>query len=100
VDLTTPQLGDISKDVDVGDYDIAVMIDADANPNYDITTKAGQLTITPSTTTDKVVVNGDTKVYDGDASTDPTTFKVTLPKGITALKDGWKAADFDAKITS
>ncbi|WP_162254975.1 MBG domain-containing protein, partial [Lentilactobacillus kisonensis] len=100
VDLTTPQLGDISKDVDVGDYAIAVTIDADANSNYDITTKAGQLTITPSTTTDKVVVNGDTKVYDGDASTDPTTFKVTLPKGITAPKDGWKAADFDAKITS
>ncbi|GHP14028.1 hypothetical protein YK48G_14530 [Lentilactobacillus fungorum] len=101
VDLTTPQLGDISKDVNVGDYEISVTVDTAANPNYAITTKPGQLTITPSTTTDKVVVDGGTKTYDNDASTDPTTFKVTLPKGMTTPKDGWTKDDFDTSgITS
>ncbi len=94
------ELSDVSKDVDVGSYDIDVTVDTKAYSNYTIKVVAGKLTITPATTTDKVEVDGGTKVYDGDASTDPTTFKVTLPKGITAPKDGWKATDFDAKITS
>ncbi|EHO51346.1 MBG domain-containing protein, partial [Lentilactobacillus kisonensis] len=75
--------------------DIPVTADAKANPNYEVTVVAGKLTITPTTTTDKVVVDGGTKVYDGDASTDPTTFKVELPKDIVAPTAGWTKDDFD-----
>ncbi|PIO87420.1 MBG domain-containing protein [Loigolactobacillus backii] len=95
-------LGDLSDDIDVGTYPIAVTADATKNGNYKITTAPGHLTITPQgletvppntptnptnpddpsqnpQLTASVVVQGATKTYDGDASTDPTTFTVLAP---------------------
>ena len=89
---------DISKDVNVGEYDVTVTATATDNPNYTIETVPGKLIITPKSETGTVTVKGGTKVYDGDASTDPTTFKVDLPTGWTAPT--WDASDFDAQITS
>ncbi|MCX2454607.1 MBG domain-containing protein [Lacticaseibacillus nasuensis] len=50
-------------------------------------------------TVNYIAMAGATKQYDGDASTDPTTYTVTLPAGFTAPT--WTAADFDnSGITS
>ncbi|PIO83824.1 hypothetical protein BSQ39_09710 [Loigolactobacillus backii] len=112
-------LSDLSSDVAVGDYEIDVAADATANSNYTIKTKKGQLSITPAgldvtppntpenptnpadpgqnpQLAASVVVQGGTKVYDGDASTDPTTFTVLAPsKDTDFVVPDLTAADFD-----
>ncbi|WP_125981471.1 MBG domain-containing protein [Loigolactobacillus iwatensis] len=112
-------LSDLSSDVAVGNYEIDVAADAAANSNYTIKTEKGQLSITPAgldvtppntpanpTNPDNpgqnpqlaasVVVQGGTKVYDGDASTDPTTFTVLAPsKDTDFVVPDLTAADFD-----
>ncbi|WP_268888243.1 MBG domain-containing protein, partial [Loigolactobacillus bifermentans] len=53
----------------------------------------GSLTITPaSVATDSIKVGNQTKVYDGDSATDPTTYAVTL-NGLMAPTD-WTSDDF------
>ncbi|WP_205004441.1 MBG domain-containing protein [Loigolactobacillus bifermentans] len=92
---TTPvyTLTDVSDDTNVGTYTIDVTADPTANQNYNVTTQSGSLTITPaSVATDSIKVGNQTKVYDGDSATDPTTYAVTL-NGLTAPTD-WTSDDF------
>ncbi|WP_162260725.1 MBG domain-containing protein [Furfurilactobacillus siliginis] len=112
-------LTDISKDFHAGKYGINVVADEAANVNYTITTVAGSLTITPRplnpatpNTPDQpanpdnpsdnpqllnsMVIQGATKVYDGDVATDPTTYKVTAPSKYTDfIIPSLTAADFN-----
>lgn len=92
-------LGDLSKDIDAGTYDVGVTANAKDNPNYVVTVNPGKLFITPKGTYTPVIVQGTQKVYDNDATTDPATYGVELPDGITAPK--WSADDFNTTgITS
>ncbi|KRN96000.1 LPXTG-motif protein cell wall anchor domain protein [Furfurilactobacillus siliginis] len=112
-------LTDISKDVNVKEYTIDVTPTANANGNYTITPVSGKLTITPKpldpatpNTPDNpakpdnpsdndplstsLVIKGATKVYNGDASTDPTTYTVVGPTGYTDfVVPALTADDFD-----
>ncbi|GAT18101.1 adhesion exoprotein [Secundilactobacillus silagincola] len=103
VKATAPSfvLTDISQDINAGTYGIQATA-KDNTANYAITYVGGTLTITPqalgqatgnsvdspantnapadNSQSDKfVVVKGATKVYDGDASTDPITYQVFAP---------------------
>ncbi|MCH5461385.1 LPXTG cell wall anchor domain-containing protein [Lactobacillus sp. LC28-10] len=92
-------LSDLSDDINAGTYTIAVTANTADNPNYDIKVVSGKLTITPAQPAGPITLAGKTKTYDGDASTDPTTYTVTLPAGLTAPT--WTAEDFDLSgITS
>ncbi|HBF74441.1 MAG TPA: hypothetical protein DDW71_04190 [Lactobacillus sp.] len=91
-------LTDVSGDTNVGSYDINVVTDNTKNTNYTVKTVSGKLTITPAGQL-AITMVGKTKVYDGDVTTDPTTYDVTLPTGVTAPT--WTADDFDLSgITS
>ncbi|WP_203650140.1 MBG domain-containing protein [Secundilactobacillus yichangensis] len=103
VNATSPsfKLTDISQNVNAGTYGIQASASGDTS-NYAITYVDGSLTITPQTlgqatvnsagspantddptdnhqADDFVVVQGATKVYDGDTATDPTTYQVLAP---------------------
>ena len=54
---------------DVNGYTITVTVDAEANPNYTISTEDGIFSITPAEITIKA--DSKEKTYDNDASTDP-----------------------------
>ncbi|KRK97900.1 LPXTG-motif protein cell wall anchor domain protein [Secundilactobacillus odoratitofui DSM 19909 = JCM 15043] len=82
---------DISNDVNVGEYDLGVSAHEYLNPNYSFTVNPGKLTITKALGV--VTSMTTTKVYDGDATTDPTVLQVTLPEGEVAPE--WTAEDFD-----
>lgn len=82
---------DISNDVNVGEYDLGVSAHEYLNPNYSFTVNPGKLTITKALGV--VTSMTATKVYDGDATTDPTVLQVTLPEGEVAPE--WTAEDFD-----
>lgn len=88
---------ELSHDIDAGTYTGAVTFsdtDASLNGNYTITLVPGKLTITPvATTASDITVLNETKFYNGDATTDPTTFQVSLGTGLVAPTD-WTAADF------
>jgi len=77
----------------VGDHVIAVNVVAGDNPNYDVTTQSGTLTVTQaSLPAGSVRVNGGTKVYDGKATSDFSQYGVALSGELKAPT--WTAADF------
>ncbi|WDF83150.1 leucine-rich repeat protein [Lacticaseibacillus pabuli] len=91
---------DVSGKIDKGTYPITITLDPSANKNYTITPVNGQLVITAEPVeAAKIQVGGGSKVYDGDATTDQTTFDVTLPSGWTT--PNFDDTDFDLSgITS
>ncbi|GAX06409.1 adhesion exoprotein [Secundilactobacillus pentosiphilus] len=92
-------LGSVAGDIAVGNnYPTTVTADPTKNTNYTIKTVPGNLTITPAGKV-AIIMVAQTKVYDNDSTTDPTTYDVTLPDGVTAPT--WTADDFDLSgITS
>ncbi|WP_054748500.1 MBG domain-containing protein [Lentilactobacillus rapi] len=79
-----------------------------ANPAFDLNSDAKGATQTFTVTytqtpvdKDAVVLQPKSKVYDGDATTDPTVFDVKLGDDLVAPTAGWTADDFDTTgITS
>ncbi|WP_054656248.1 MBG domain-containing protein [Secundilactobacillus silagei] len=116
-DQPTFTLTDISGDKDAGTYTITAANGQNVG-NYTVNLVAGSLTITPKAlgqatantaaapinakspadnlqVANSVVVQGATKVYDGDNSTDPTTYTVLKPSDDADLVlPTFTAADF------
>ncbi|WP_186808499.1 MBG domain-containing protein, partial [Furfurilactobacillus siliginis] len=95
-------LADLSTFKNVGTYTLTVTAAATDNPNYTVTSTDGKLTITAQPLAANVTIKTATKVYDGDVTTDPTTFTVEGPTGVTDFDTtGLTASDFDVTgITS
>ncbi|MFC6254938.1 MBG domain-containing protein [Secundilactobacillus hailunensis] len=86
-------LSSLADVANAGSYALNV-IGADDNPNYEVTTKAGSLTITQAPLeAGSIAVQDQAKTYDGTATTDPTQYAVTLSNQLTMPK--WTADDFD-----
>lgn len=108
-------LTDLSNDVNAGTYVIDVTALVAANPNYDIHVRSGKLTIdkikltvpdNPNPTTPEenqqlatsVVMKGSTKIYDGNAITDPSQYDVLVPsnyQNLFKVPTTLNASDFD-----
>lgn len=83
---------------------ITVTANAADNPNYEITTANGKLTITPEQlAANAVTFSNSSKVYNGNFATDPATYTLQGPADDTnfTVPTDWTAADFDnSGITS
>ena len=75
----------LSRDAgqNVGGYVISVTAEATSNPNYILTTDTGLFRITPALITIKA--DGQTKVYDNDATTDPALTATITGKPSTGV---------------
>ncbi|MYV16043.1 MBG domain-containing protein [Furfurilactobacillus milii] len=122
----TYSLTDISSDKDVGSYPMTITAKDTDNPNYTITVTAGLLEIDPQALTTakpntptnpanpsvpndnkpktdtpqakkSLTIIGATKVYDGTAASDPTTYTVEGPSDYSTftIPKTFTAADFD-----
>ncbi|WDF83151.1 MBG domain-containing protein [Lacticaseibacillus pabuli] len=97
-EVPTYTFTDVSNDKDVGTYTITATPAADAN--YTFTVKSGTLEITaaPVAVAD-ITVGNNSKIYDGDSSSDPTIYTVSVPTGVSNAT--FTADDFDqSKVTS